>query len=136
MIELRTEQDRSSFVRFVQGQPLPLVAECKRWTKPRSDPQNRALWGVAYPAIRQETGQDDLEQMHRDFCGDYYGWVEFEFMGHVRKRPRRTTTTDEEGRRSKVSTDEFSEFYAFVQRRAAEFGIYVPDPEPWKARQQ
>lgn len=135
MIELHTDADRDSFLRFVSSQRLPLVAECKRWTKPRSDPQNRALWGVAYPAIRNETGQDDLEQMHRDFCGDFFGWVDFEFMGHRRRRPRRTTTTDEDGRKQKVSTDEFARFYEFVQRRAAEFGIYVPDPEPWKARQ-
>ena len=87
MIELHTDADRDSFLRFVRAQRLPLVAECKRWTKARSDPQNRALWGVAYPAIREETGQDDLEQMHRDFCGDFFGWVEFDFMGQPRRRP-------------------------------------------------
>jgi len=134
--ELHTDAERDSYLAFVKAQPLPLSVECKRWTKPRSDPQNNALWGVAYVAIRDGTGQDDLEQMHRDFCGDFFGWDEYEFMGRRRRRPRRTTTTNEEGRKEKVPTDVFAKFYEFIQRQGAEYGVYVPDPEPWKARRR
>lgn len=94
----------------------------------RSDSQNSALWGVAYKVLRDETGNDP-EDMHRYFCGEFYGWVEYEIFGQTRKKPRRTTTTDENGKRNVISTTDFMDFYAFIQQRAAEtVGVYVPDP--------
>ena len=96
--------------------------------KARSDPQNNALWGVAYKVIRDETGNDS-QALHDYFCGEFFGWVDAEVMGMVKRRPRRTTTRNADGKRSVLSTVEFMEFYEFVQRRAAEVaGVYVPDP--------
>lgn len=85
------------------------------------------MWGVAYKAIREASG-NDLDDMHEWACGEYFGWVEREMFGLRKKRPRRTTTTDEHGRRNVLSTVEFMDFYSFIQRRMAEYGIYVPDP--------
>lgn len=99
----------------------------------RSDSQNAALWGVAYKTLRDETGNDP-EDMHRYFCGEFYGWVEYEIFGQTRKKPRRTTTTDENGKRNVISTTDFMDFYAFIQQRAAEtVGVYVPDPNEVEA---
>lgn len=87
--------------------------------KRRSDNQNRALWGVAYRLLSEETG-NDVNDLHEYFLGEWSGWQEIEVMGQIRRCPIR--------RSSKLDTAEFSDFYAFVQRRAAEIGYYVPDP--------
>lgn len=96
----------------------------------RSDAQNRALWGCAYKTLRDATGNDP-EDLHTYFCGEYFGWTEYEVMGRKRMRPRRTTTRDEYGKRDVITTLQLSDFYAFIQQRAAEtVNVYVPDPNP------
>lgn len=98
--------------------------------KERSDLQNRALWGCAYRVLHEATGNDP-EDLHTYFCGEFFSWVEYDVLGQKRKRPFRTTTRDEHGKRDVISTKDLSDFYAFVQRRAAEtVGVYVPDPDP------
>lgn len=98
--------------------------------KERSDLQNRALWGCAYKTLRDATGNDP-EDLHTYFCGEYFGWTEYEVMGSKRKRPTRTTTKDADGKRDVISTMHLSDFYAFIQQRAAEtVGVFVPDPDP------
>lgn len=105
--------------------------------KERSDLQNRALWGCAYKTLRDATGNDP-EDLHTYFCGEYFGWVEYDVMGATRKRPRRSTTKDENGKRDVISTIHLQDFYAFIQQRSAEtVGVYVPDPDPmWFAREE
>lgn len=85
----------------------------------RSQEQNRALWGVAYKTLSDATG-NDAEDLHEFFLGEWSGWDVIDVMGRKRKVPK--------CRSSKLSTTEFCEFYAFIQRRAAEVGFYVPDP--------
>lgn len=98
--------------------------------KERSDLQNRALWGCAYKTLRDATG-NDADDLHTYFCGEYFGWTEYEVMGQKRRRPLRTTTKDDHGNRSVITTLQLSDFYAFIQQRAAEtVGVYVPDPDP------
>lgn len=97
----------------------------------RSLDQNAAMFGVAYDAIMDATGlagDSEKKQLHRDFCGDYFGWVD---AGVGRRRPKRTTTTNEHGERDVIDTAMMSDFYSFIQRKAAEFGIDVPDPNPF-----
>lgn len=106
--------------------------------KERSDLQNRALWGCAYKALRDATGNDP-EDLHTYFCGEFFGWTEYEVMGRKRLRPRRTTTRDENGKRDVITTLQLSDFYAFIQQRAAEtVNVYVPDPDPswWMHREK
>ena len=96
----------------------------------RSSAQNRALWGVAYKALREQTG-NEAPELHKYFCGEYFGWVVGEVFGMAKKDPRRTTTHDDDGRRDTISKAEFADFYAFIQQRAAENGFDVPDPDPY-----
>lgn len=105
--------------------------------KERSDLQNRALWGCAYRTLRDATGNDP-DDLHTYFCGEYFGWEEYEVMGATRKRPIRTTTKDSKGHRDVITTIHLSDFYAFIQQRSAEtVGVYVPDPDPeWWSHQQ
>jgi hypothetical protein len=103
--------------------------EIKEDRKERTDPQNRALFGVAYPAIRKATGHD-VDELHRMMCGRFFGWVNVEILGEVSSRPYRTTTTNAEGERDVMPTADFAAFYEMVQRMGAEAGIDVPAPDP------
>lgn len=105
--------------------------------KERSDLQNRALWGCAYKTLRDATG-NEMEDLHTYFCGEYWGWQEYEVMGATRKRPIRSTTKDATGKRDVISTIHLQDFYLFIQQRSAEtVGVFVPDPDPeWWSRMQ
>jgi len=107
-----------------------------RATKQRTDDQNHALFGVAYKALRDQTG-NDVDDLHTYFLGEYFGWVEHDVMGRSKLKPRRTTTTDEQGKRQVLNTVDFADFYDFIQRRAAEAGYIVPDPDPlWREHRE
>jgi len=93
--------------------------EIKPYVKRRSNDQNRALWGVAYATLSKTTGNDP-EDLHTYFLGEWSGWEVIDVMGQHKRVPMR--------RSSKLTTAEFSEFYEFIQRRAAEAGYNVPSP--------
>lgn len=103
--------------------------EVKEYRKDRSSPQCRYLNGVAYKLLSDATGyeRDDISEY---LCSQFFGEKPKLLPG---KRtvmvPVRTTTTDESGRRSVLSTTEFADYVAFVQRFAAQHGIFIPDPE-------
>lgn len=99
----------------------------KLYRRQRSNEQNNALWGVAYPAIRMATG-NEADDLHTYFCGEYWGWVEVGVLDQVKRKPRRTTTRDESGSRNVISTVDFADFYLFIQQRCASVGVNVPDP--------
>jgi hypothetical protein len=106
--------------------------------KERTDPQNKALWGCAYETLRKATG-NDKDDLHEYFCGEYFGWAEYEVMGSKRRRPKRTTTKDADGKRDVITTLQLSDFYGFIQQRSAEtVGVYIPDPDPmwWSHREE
>lgn len=133
-MKITTANDFDRAVDFARGllEKGPVEWACSQWKEPRSDPQNNALWGVAYKAIEEATGNAP-QDLHEYFCGEFWGWVESTVMGRRKIKPRRTTTRDENGRASKVKADEFAKFYDFIQRRMAENGVYVPDPDPqWR----
>ena len=101
----------------------------KPYKKTRSDEQNAALWGVAYPVFSQHTGYS-ADELHEVMCMGFFGRLERVVMGNTIVRPVRTTTTGIDGNRSVLTALEFSEFYAYVQRRGAEIGLDIPDPDP------
>ena len=119
-MKLSTETDRKRWLAFVAEQPLPLAVECRHWRKSRSNDQNAYLWGVCYAALRDATGQD-VNDWHEYMLGEWAGWEEHELFGRKRLRPVR--------RSSKLSAAEFSDYVAFVQQRAAENGVFIPDPD-------
>ena len=90
----------------------------------RSEQQSRYLWGVVYPAVLEGGGESlrgwTAEDLHEYFLGEHFGWETLEGMGRKRIRPLR--------RSSKLTKMEFADYVAFIQRKAAEFGVYVPDP--------
>ena len=98
----------------------PWHIEVKPHKKTRSKQQNDYLW-VIYNIILQSGQLEGWEKqdLHEYFLGEHFGWETLEGMGRRRMRPLK--------RSSKLSTTEFSDYVDFIQRKAAEMGIYIPD---------
>jgi hypothetical protein len=126
---------RDNLVAFIDSldSKVPWEIEVTKYAKPRTNPQNQALWGLAYPTLEKATGQS-VNDWHEYMLGEKYGWVECVLFGKRRLKPARTTTTGFDGRPNKLSRAEFSDYYAFIQKRAAQNGIMIEDPDPlwWK----
>ena len=103
--------------------------EIKEARKERTNEQNAALFGVAYPALTDATGFTP-DELHDAFCRRFFGTVERQVMGQTVTRPRRTTTTNEAGERDVIEAAEFAKFYDHVQQVGAEAGVDVPSPDP------
>lgn len=113
----------------------PWLVSVERFVKKRTNLQNAALWGCAYKALKESTGNDP-EDLHEYFCGEYWGWDVFDVMGRKKKKPKRTTTTGYDGKSDVISTVDLSAFYDFIQQRSAQNGYDVPAPNPmwWQAK--
>ncbi len=120
---------------------LAILSPAKAWKievsearSERSIQQCRFLNGIAYKAISDATGyeRDDISEY---LCARYFGEREKRVPkstscpSGIESVPVRTTTTDESGNRSVLSKTEFADYVAFVQRFAAQRGIYIPDPD-------
>ena len=102
----------------------------------RSLSQNAYLWAVPNKMISDVTGYE-IEEVHEYLLGAYFGWKEKRVPKKpsnpqgLESVPRRTTTTDETGKRHVLTPTEFADYVSFVQRFAAQkLGLLVPDPEP------
>ena len=96
----------------------------EEWKKPRTQQQNRFLWGVCYPAILEGGGEalrgwtrDDL---HDYFLGECFGWETLEGFGRKRLRPLK--------RSSALNKQEFSDYLLFLEASCADMGIVIPEP--------
>ena len=96
--------------------------------------QNAALYAVAEETLAEFCGlrgEAELKALHRELCCLYFGRVDLP-LGY---KPKRTTTTDENGNRAPLNTKQMADFYDFIQQQAAEIGCFIPDPDPlWKQR--
>lgn len=130
MTKIATEAQREHWVGFLLTQPLPLEVTVKPWKKTRSSEQNALLFGVVYPPIAEAMGYS-VEDVHEYMLGRHFGWVDVKVPKTprnpegVESRPFRTTTKDETGKRSVLTTAEFSRFLDTVERIAAHAGVYV-----------
>jgi hypothetical protein len=98
--------------------------EVREYNPRRSDQQNRYLWGVCYATLLNAPALAgwDAEDLHEYFLGEHFGWETLEGLGRKRVRPIR--------RSSRLSKMEFADFIDFIQRKAAEFGVFIPDADP------
>ena len=86
----------------------------------RSTQQNRAYFGIAVKLIGDHLGYD-REEMHKALAGKFLGYDEVKIGGEVILVPKSTRD---------LTTTEFNEYYANIQRWAAEFlTIDIPDPD-------
>ena len=129
-MKLATATERDRWLAFVASQPLPLDVDCKKWVKSRSNDQNALLWKM-YEPIAEAMGYD-REDMHEYFCGRMWGWKDVKVPRTPRNPeglvsvPIRTTTRNEDGKRSVIDAKTFSLFVDMVDRVAAQAGVYVP----------
>lgn len=103
--------------------------EVKEVRNTRSVQQCRYLNGVAYKLLSEATGyeRDDISEY---LCGKYFGTKQKLKPGkRYEDVPLRTTTTNEQGKRSVLTTTQFMDYVAFVQRFGSEHGVYIPDPD-------
>jgi hypothetical protein len=104
------------------------TVEIKEYRRKRSTDQNRYLWGVVYSAIIDscDDPKPSADALHEYWLGECFGWDVSDTLGWVQKKPMR--------RSSSLNTEEFGQFWVFIQRRCAETrGIVIPDPDPqWK----
>ena len=91
----------------------------------RSQEQNRYLWGVCYATILEFGGETlggwTNQDLHEYFLGEHFGWETLEGFSRKRIKPVHRSST--------LTKMEFVDFVAFIQRKAAEMGIVIPDPE-------
>lgn len=130
MTKIATQQQLERFIAFLLEQKLPLSVECKPWKRTRTNDQNAMLWAM-YAPLAEHMGYD-AEDIHEWMCGRMWGWKDVK----VPKTPRnpeglasvpvRTTTRDENGKRSVLTTAEFSKFVDMVDRIAAQAGVFIP----------
>jgi hypothetical protein len=131
MTTLRTAAELVRFMGYLERQPLPLDVECSPHKATRSSEQNRLLFGVVYPPIADAMGYE-VADIHEYMLGEHFGWVEVKVpkkRGNaegIESRPFRTTTTNENGKRSVLKKDEFSRFLETVERIAAKAGVFIP----------
>lgn len=87
----------------------------------RSEQQNRYLWGVVYAEMLKHLPGWDAEDVHDYFLGEHFGWEVIEGFGRKRMKPIR--------RSSRLNKQEFADYIAFIQRKAAELGVFIPDAQ-------
>lgn len=108
--------------RFLTALPAgtPLEIQVRERSRRRSDAQNKYLWAVVYKTICEHLpGWADLD-VHEYCLGECYGWDTVRGLGKTRLKPKR--------RSKRLNKQEFADYVSFIQRRMAEHGIYVPDP--------
>ena len=100
------------------------AVEVTEWRRPRTNQQNKFMWGVVYPAIIEGGGEalrgwtrDDL---HDYFLGECFGWETLEGFGKKRLRPLR--------RSSALNKQEFSDYLLFLETKCMDMGIVIPEP--------
>jgi hypothetical protein len=93
----------------------------------RTDHQNNALFGVAYPPLCSHLECTD-EELHEIVCEEFFG--KKTVLGNT--FPIRTTTKGPDGKRDVISWDVFNDFYAKVQQMGADCGVWIPDPDRHK----
>jgi hypothetical protein len=97
--------------------------EIKEYRKKRSLSQNAYIHAVPLKIICDHTGYrvDDMKEW---LCGEFMGWEEYDFMGHKKTRPVKTT--------SEMNTIEMTDFIEFLQMwGSSELNLYIPSPNEW-----
>lgn len=95
--------------------------EVKKLVRTRSTQQNRYLWGAVYPEILKHLPGWEADDVHEYCIGECFGWEVVAGFGKKRQRPIK--------RSSRLSTTEFVDYVAWIQRDMAGRGIFIPDPD-------
>lgn len=135
MTVIRNKVEWDRWCDFARALGFPLDVAAKPYKATRTNEQNAYLWSCCYPPLVERTGYT-AEEIHEYVLGKHFGWVDRRVPktprnpGGIASVPRRTTTADEDGKRSVLDKKDFSDFVDTVHRVAAEAGVFIPDPAP------
>lgn len=127
ILQRAAERNLTRLVAFIAALPRDRAWKLTitEWKRTRSTDQNAYLWGVVYTKILEHPELDGWtdKDIHEFMLGEHFGWQE---LKATRIIPRRKIVPKR--RSSKLSTVEFMDYIAFIQRYWAEYGVYIPDP--------
>lgn len=92
--------------------------------KERSLGLNAYYFGYVVPPLAQFMGESE-DECHTIICKLFFGEVVKEFRGIKHTKPRRTTTTNEQGERDVLEPEPMRCFVAFAENICAEMGVRV-----------
>ena len=101
--------------KFKPGTPVTFNITNKR--PKRTEAQNRYLWGVFYPLIAEETGEQDLNRLHELFKGKFLTEKIVDVLGE-KVRLKKSST--------ELSVGEFCDFIANIYELTK---VYPPPTE-------
>jgi len=98
------------------------VVTIEEFKRPRTDQQNRFLWGVVYPCVIEAGNLEGWtpNDLHEYFLGECFGWETLEGMGRKKVKPLK--------RSSRMNKQEFSDYLEFISMKCADMGIVIPEP--------
>ena len=119
------DQIATSVLRMVGSLPKkPISVTVELWKKPRSNQQNRFLFGVCYAQILESGGETlagwTKDDLHSYFLGEYGGVERIQGFGITINRPILHS--------SKMSVTEFRDYLDWLSAKCAELGIVIPEP--------
>lgn len=103
---------RHQIQKFKLGEMVSMYVSSRR--PKRSMQQNRYYWGVYLPMIAQETGEKDLDRLHRLFSGKFLTESIVEVLGEKVRMVKSTAS---------LSKSEFSEYIMAIE---ADTGVEAP----------
>ena len=109
---------RHQLGRFKDGEQVTLEVHSRK--PKRTEQQNRYIWGVFYPLIARETGEQDLDALHELFKGKFLSEGIVEVLGEKVRKKKSTT---------ELGVGEFCEFVMNIE---ALTGIQAPPTENWE----
>ena len=119
VVQNSSQIDRLCVFLKAQASKRPLSVAVDFWRKQRTTNANRRLWKL-HQLAAESTGHT-AEELHRDACGEFFGWEQTELFGRKETAPVRTTTTPDV-----LDTKQFADFMTFVEARYVEhLGVWL-----------
>ncbi len=117
-----TASEKRRVIAMIEVHDLPFMVTIKKGGT-RSLSQNSYLWGVCYPTILAEGNLEGWTKndLHEYFKGECFGWDTLEGFGRKRIKPIHGSST--------LTKMEFCDYVAFIQQKASEMGVFIPDPQ-------
>lgn len=105
-------------------QNIRVILNIQKWYKKRTNPENRYLWGVVYPAIADYSGMS-ADEAH-DFCKTEFLKIKFHILN---KETGELIEKERIGSTAKLTTIEFEVYTENIRRFfLLNFGLIIPLP--------
>lgn len=132
-IELPSKRFRSEVSRAFEGRQIEVLVRRKK--RRRSLAQNAYYWGLVLNIL---TAQFRIWDKETEITPDIlHDWCKDKFLPIVQDADEITLThpggTEKvKPSTTRLTTTQFMDYIALIQKWAAEFGLYIPDPNEWE----